>query len=406
VCRLAVVCATGELGRHELSGSNRHSPSKRRSSINYLWHERYTWRDRPAMTTRGTLLRLGRFNAVTAATSIVRQLILTAVSRRVVQSSGPSAPTYVKQTDTLAVIGYIHLGAPTIRLRCFRAPVAIGAVMLMASPTNASSSYRSDSAAKRAKRLREVCRHRRSATRQGDQPTTSRSSTSSAGRRRPGWRADDRGADNAAKWIVTRAAWAVTTSRTKSRSTAASINPTRRGTVFVPNVKLDAMLKVLQETANRQAQAGRRAVVARGVARRRFAEGVPAAAAHEVRDRGLRHRVRRRLQALAPIARAATASRRKSWRIENAGTPRERALPEGNDHGYMWKLNSVLALQQLDDGVLVEIESLTLSREPAEHYRAADPADRDQHRPGIDDADARLGAALAFRFRLPARLSD
>ena len=48
--------------------------------------------------------------------------------------------------------------------------------------------------------------------------------------------------------------------------------------------------------------------------------------------------------------------------IENAGTPRERALPEGDDHGYMWRLNSYWRYQQTDEGVLVEIESLTLSR--------------------------------------------
>jgi hypothetical protein len=49
--------------------------------------------------------------------------------------------------------------------------------------------------------------------------------------------------------------------------------------------------------------------------------------------------------------------------IENAGTPDERALPEGNDHGYMWRLNSYWRYQQRPDGVLVEIESLTLSRD-------------------------------------------
>jgi hypothetical protein len=48
--------------------------------------------------------------------------------------------------------------------------------------------------------------------------------------------------------------------------------------------------------------------------------------------------------------------------IENAA-PSRRALPEGNDHGYMWKLNSYWRYKQVDDGVLVEIESLTLSRE-------------------------------------------
>lgn len=48
--------------------------------------------------------------------------------------------------------------------------------------------------------------------------------------------------------------------------------------------------------------------------------------------------------------------------IENAGTPQERALPEGNDHGFMWRLNSYWRFKQVDGGVIVEVESLTLSR--------------------------------------------
>jgi len=48
--------------------------------------------------------------------------------------------------------------------------------------------------------------------------------------------------------------------------------------------------------------------------------------------------------------------------IENAGTPRERALPEGNDRGLLWRLNTYWRYKQHDGGVLVEIESVTLSR--------------------------------------------
>jgi hypothetical protein len=48
--------------------------------------------------------------------------------------------------------------------------------------------------------------------------------------------------------------------------------------------------------------------------------------------------------------------------LEKAGTPAEREKPEGKDHGFLWKLNSYWRYQQVDGGVLVECESLTLSR--------------------------------------------
>ncbi len=48
--------------------------------------------------------------------------------------------------------------------------------------------------------------------------------------------------------------------------------------------------------------------------------------------------------------------------LEDAGTPAEREKPEGKDHGFLWRLNSYWRYQQVDGGVLVECESLTLSR--------------------------------------------
>jgi hypothetical protein len=49
--------------------------------------------------------------------------------------------------------------------------------------------------------------------------------------------------------------------------------------------------------------------------------------------------------------------------IADAGTPRERALPPGQDHGFLWRLNAYWRYDVVDGGLLVELESLTLSRE-------------------------------------------
>jgi len=48
--------------------------------------------------------------------------------------------------------------------------------------------------------------------------------------------------------------------------------------------------------------------------------------------------------------------------LDQAGTPAEREKPEGKDRGFLWKMNSYWRYQQVDGGVLVECESLTLSR--------------------------------------------
>jgi len=49
--------------------------------------------------------------------------------------------------------------------------------------------------------------------------------------------------------------------------------------------------------------------------------------------------------------------------VEGAGTPREREMPVGHDRGFMWRLNSYWRYEEVPGGVIVELESLTLSRD-------------------------------------------
>jgi hypothetical protein len=48
--------------------------------------------------------------------------------------------------------------------------------------------------------------------------------------------------------------------------------------------------------------------------------------------------------------------------IEHVSGNLEKEKPEGRDHGYLWKMNSYWRYQQVKDGVIVELESMTLSR--------------------------------------------
>ena len=48
--------------------------------------------------------------------------------------------------------------------------------------------------------------------------------------------------------------------------------------------------------------------------------------------------------------------------IEDPGSPNERERPIGNDRGFIWRLQLHWRYQQVDSGVLVEVEQLTLSR--------------------------------------------
>ena len=59
------------------------------------------------------------------------------------------------------------------------------------------------------------------------------------------------------------------------------------------------------------------------------------------------------------------SSRSVSTRIaelEDVGSPAEREKPIGRDRGFLWRLNAYWRYQEVDGGVIVECESVTLSR--------------------------------------------
>lgn len=49
--------------------------------------------------------------------------------------------------------------------------------------------------------------------------------------------------------------------------------------------------------------------------------------------------------------------------IENPGEPSERPLAAGHDHGYMWRLNTYWAFEQEHDGMFVQCEAISLTRD-------------------------------------------
>ncbi|MDP9158759.1 MAG: hypothetical protein M3O09_00820 [Acidobacteriota bacterium] len=49
--------------------------------------------------------------------------------------------------------------------------------------------------------------------------------------------------------------------------------------------------------------------------------------------------------------------------VENAGTVNERDLPDGQGHGFLWRLNSYWRFQQADGGTYVQLEAISLTRD-------------------------------------------
>jgi putative flippase GtrA len=313
---------------------------------NFVWHQRWTFRDRSG----SWLERLIQFNALTAVTSIVGSVFVTAV---LVESFAlPAILANVVSVMILSVINFI--GADTL---VFRAG-AIGAVMVMASPVHASSSYE---AILQAKTLRDFSKYVATVEARRAKEIANNEPFLDIERQPPAQLAQTIAGLKRGEVIVTRGA-ARDGSSNEIAIDGGLVNHWR-GTVFVPNVQLDALLKVLQEPQSdkhKQEDVLSSRVVSRDgdsqkvylrLRRTKFVT-VVYDTEYDVDYKRIAHD-----RALS------NSISTKVVEIENAGTPRERALPEGNDHGYMWKLNSYWRYKQMDGGVLVEIESLTLSRE-------------------------------------------
>lgn len=51
------------------------------------------------------------------------------------------------------------------------------------------------------------------------------------------------------------------------------------------------------------------------------------------------------------------------WQVEKAGTAGERRRPEGDDDGFLWRLNSYWNFEERREGLLMECEAVSLTRD-------------------------------------------
>jgi putative flippase GtrA len=317
--------------------------------INFIFHERWTWRDR----TRGTGAagRLLRFNALTGITSILGGVAVTALLVEAMSMNAVVAN--IVSIVTLGVVNFI--GADTLVFR---------AAAILAMTAFAGSAHASDTleAQLQPKTLRgfntyvSVVEARRAKEIAEKQPFLE------IDRRSAAEQARIMAMLKRGEVFVERAAASRGASATETPIEGGLINHWR-GTVFVPNVQLDQVLKVLQEPQtdkHKQEDVISSRVISRdGDSQKVFLRLKRTKFVTVVYDTEYDVDYKR----LSPELAFSNSISTKVVEIENAGTPSERALPEGNDHGYMWRLNSYWRYKQVNGGVLVEVESLTLSRD-------------------------------------------
>jgi hypothetical protein len=135
-----------------------------------------------------------------------------------------------------------------------------------------------------------------------------------------------------------------------------------RGAVFIPNVTLNTVLARLQAgaPAAKQEDVLQFALLARGadwmkiylkLQRKKFVTVVY----------NTEHLVTFRRDAPTRASSASTAT--KIAEVASVGTPQEHELPQGDDRGFLWRLNAYWRYEEVPGGVMAECESISLSRD-------------------------------------------
>jgi putative flippase GtrA len=312
--------------------------------INFAWHELWTWRDRPSASWAERWRRLTRFHVLTGLTSVIGTTVVTAA---LVEATGCSP--LVGNAVAVVALGLMNFaGAETLvfRLAAVVAVVATGSA---------------DAATLQPKTVEDFARYATAVETRTKRELTVDGPFLSIDRQPPP-KIDQARADLRRGSVLVMRGSAADEASNEIEVEGGSIHHWR-GAVLIPNVKLDHVLRTLKEPGRDQHKQedvlATRVLSRNGDRLKLFLRLKRTKVVTVVYD--TEHDVQ--YWTVGPGRAASSSVSTRIVEVENAGTRDERTLPEGNDHGYLWRLNSYWRYQQVEGGVIIELESLTLSRD-------------------------------------------
>jgi putative flippase GtrA len=318
---------------------------------NFVWHQRWTWRDRPSQSGVDTAFRLARFHALNGMISIAGNLVVMAI---LVGGAGMSPVA----ANLVAIMVCSMINFFASELLVFRtasvAALVVAGTMALPAETRAADMT-----------LAELTPAAIAAWQQYERQVDERygrAATSAS------FFVED--AYKSAGWRQRVMAGQVSMLRIDSLTPggAETSIPDGRihhwvGAVFIPGRSLDQILRHLRDRAGRESEAFSDVVASKLLAR----DGDRVRVYMKLRRDSVitvtyntEHAVE--YKALGATRASSRSVATKIAELADAGTPQEKEKPQGNDHGFLWRLNAYWRFEQVDGGVLVECESVSLSR--------------------------------------------
>ena len=323
---------------------------------NFLWHQRWTWRDRPSGSTGAAAARLVRFHLLNGTVSLAGNLAIMAVL------SGTFAMEPVAANAVaIAVCSMLNfLASEALVFRAAKA-ATMAVVLSFGISLGAPSTAHADvaTAELRAATIAAWQQYERQVDDRYSRPATADTFfVHDAFKLATGWRARVTGGQISMARVSSFAPGAAEPSVPDGRIHHWA------GAVFIPGVTLDHVLRYLVDRAGRESAAFDDVLSSRLIAR----DGDRLRIYMKLRRESVitvtyntEHAVEyRRIDEARASSRSVAT---KIAELEEAGTPREREKPAGNDHGFLWRLNAYWRYEQMNGGVLIECESVSLSRD-------------------------------------------
>jgi putative flippase GtrA len=325
---------------------------------NFWWHERWTWDDRPAGSRERLLRRLVRFHLLNGVISLTGNLGVM----RVLTGSAHVDPI-AANIIAIIVCSLANFGASEWLV--FRR-AAVAAVLLMAvQPLGAATpeAVNSPTADMVAVDLRPQTIQ---AWDKYEQRVSGRYDQASASNM-PFFALD---AFQVKDWRSAAARGDVTMTRierARPGDTEPDVSDGKihhwTGAIFIPNTSLDTVMKRLADLAGQEQSHYQDVLASRLLSkepdhykifmkiRRTKVITVSYNTEHDVHYRRI-----------SPTRASAKSVATRIAQLDEAGTPREREMKVGSDGGYLWRLNAYWRYEALNGGVMIECESVSLSR--------------------------------------------
>jgi dolichol-phosphate mannosyltransferase len=318
---------------------------------NFCWHERWTWGDRRAASAHHLCLRFGRFQLTNGLISVAGNVLLMRAF-----TGGLGMDPLAANIVSILICSLANFGASEWVV--FRRVAVTAALMMLLQPMTTHAAP-ADGAELQAATVEAWTTYERAVDARYDAAATSAAAPFFAldGLGQGDWRGRARGGEIPMARMERPAPGGPEIDVPNGKIHHWT------GAIFVPGVSVDELLKRLAELAGNEHKHYADVLASRVIARqderyqifmklrRTKVITVTYNTEHEVRYR--------RLGSARASARSVST---RIAQLEDAGTPQEHELKPGSDSGYLWRLNAYWRYEAVPGGVLIECESVSLSR--------------------------------------------